>query len=365
MEVAIFGGGIAGLMTAAALTAHGHVCRVYEGRMSALHGGMGFILLNEGIEQLARYGIVLECPAGNRRGVPLKSFKYRNADGEVAFAEEMPGGCLAMRRADLIASLVQALPEGTVVEDALDNIEFDDQLQVTRARMRTGRGIEADLYVAADGRRSVARRFMFPLWPQQDARVVEIVGCVHCESPSKQLAPSFSLNKYHASEGGLAIGVLPVGERHTVWYMQLDAQRFTPSALDLKSLHAFAVKLGRHWPEAVCALIKATEEQHIHLWHPVQSHVTPVFHTGNLVLVGDAAQSLSPFTSRGVSAALEDAVCLARSIATKPTLDEALAAYSLERRRAREIHIQQGNELTELFLQPAASGKRCRVPVAE
>jgi len=45
MDVAIFGAGVAGLMTAIAMRAKGHRCRVYERHRRSHEAGMGFILV--------------------------------------------------------------------------------------------------------------------------------------------------------------------------------------------------------------------------------------------------------------------------------------------------------------------------------
>ena len=50
MDIAIFGAGVAGLMTAIALRAQGHRCHIYERMRQGHETGMGFILMPEGID---------------------------------------------------------------------------------------------------------------------------------------------------------------------------------------------------------------------------------------------------------------------------------------------------------------------------
>jgi len=45
MEIAIFGAGIAGLMSAITLRVQGHRCRIYERMRQGNETGMGFILM--------------------------------------------------------------------------------------------------------------------------------------------------------------------------------------------------------------------------------------------------------------------------------------------------------------------------------
>src|SRR5260370_2229803 len=82
----------------------------------------------------------------------------------------------------------------------------------------------------------------------------------------------------------------------------------------------------------------------------------PHFYQGNLVLVGDAAHPLSPFTSQGVSSALADAVALASAVNAKVKtgrdLTHALAAYSVERRDQCAPYVAKGRQLTHQIPKP-------------
>jgi anthraniloyl-CoA monooxygenase len=55
---------------------------------------------------------------------------------------------------------------------------------------------------------------------------------------------------------------------------------------------------------------------------------------GNVVLVGDAAHTTHFSIGSGMRLALQDAICLARELQTKPTVAGAFAAYDQERRAA-------------------------------
>src|SRR5438034_8199524 len=46
---------------------------------------------------------------------------------------------------------------------------------------------------------------------------------------------SNNFNKFHASGGGVALGVLPVTTEHAVWFLQFDAQRYPPPPDDASS----------------------------------------------------------------------------------------------------------------------------------
>jgi len=359
METAIFGAGIAGLMSAITLRARGHHCRIYERLRQGDETGMGFILMPEGVDCLQRFGVQLTGPLG---GVPLQHFYYRNASGEIQHEQTMPPGARGLRRADLVAALVRTSPadDAPIFESELSGLEFDENNRVTAASLSSGTRIHADLYIAADGIRSQARQALFPDWPATQSQVLEVVGLLRCDQTIRWAGHDF--NKFHAPSGGIALGILPVDPYHVVWYLQFDAHRFPPpkenGSTSPEARHAFVEKLVGDWADPVPHLLAKTDFSRVYLWRPMDTDPVPHFYQGNLVLVGDAAHPLSPFTSQGVSSALADAVALASAVNAKvktgSDLTHALAAYSVERREQCAPYVAKGRELTQQFLKPQA-----------
>lgn len=361
MKTAIFGAGIAGLMSAITLRAQGHHCCVYERLRRGDETGMGFILMPQGVDCLLKFGVPL---VGERGGVPLHHFYYRNAAGETLHEQTMPAGARSLRRADLIAALVRALPgeNAPIFEAELSGLEFDEDNQVTAARLSSGERIHADLYIAADGIRSQARQALFPDWPVAPAQVQEFVGLLRCDRTRQWADHNF--NKFHADRGGIALGILPVDDDHVIWYVQFDASRFSPpkenGTANPGARYQFMKSLVGDWGDPIPHLLAKTDFSRVYLWRPMDTDLIPNFYQENLVLTGDAAHPLSPFTSQGVSAAVADAVSLAHAVHAKVTassgLAQALAAYSAERRAQCAPYVERGRELTRHFLNPTASG---------
>ncbi len=63
------------------------------------------------------------------------------------------------------------------------------------------------------------------------------------------------------------------------------------------------------------------------------------WHSGRVLLVGDAAHAASPATGQGASMALEDAVVLAKSLRDAPDPHSAFAVYEQYRRPRTERNI--------------------------
>lgn len=349
MDVAIFGAGVAGLMTAITMRAHGHRCRIFERLRKTHDAGMGFILVPEGIARLQELGVKLTGESSGRR---LERYCGRDSSGTLLESQPMPEGARGIRRRNLMAALVKAFAAGdtSVVEAELSSLEFDDHGFVKQARLADGTSVTADLYVGAEGIHSRARRALFPNWPAPQAQVPEVVGLVH--SPETVRWAGSNFNKFHAESGGIAVGVLPVDAEHLVWFLQFDAQRFLPPPENAAACEAFVQKLIGGWARPIPQLLSLTDFAEVHLWQPVDSDLIPHFSQGNLALVGDAAHPLLPFTSQGVSSAVADAVALAQMISSDGDIQGALADYSAGRRRECAPFIAKGRALTQHFLMP-------------
>jgi aspartate/methionine/tyrosine aminotransferase/2-polyprenyl-6-methoxyphenol hydroxylase-like FAD-dependent oxidoreductase len=370
MEIAIFGAGIAGLMSAITLRAQGHRCRIYERMRQGTETGMGFILVPEGIDCLQSFGVDL---TGEKGGAPLQRYFCRSSNGQILYEQPLPAGTRSIRRRQLVDALMGALPpESTPLFDAeLAALDFDDAGNVTQARLNTGASVKADLYVSAEGIRSRARQALYPGWPAPQAQVLEIVGMVSCKSTVRWASNNF--NKFHAVSGGIALGTLAVDSEHVIWYLQFDSQRFPLPPVDpgnfAETRKAFVSSLVSDWADPIPHLLSIADFSRTHLWRPVDSDLIPAFYRGNLVLVGDAAHPLSPFTSQGVSSAVADAVALAENlrpenVKTQPDLEHALSRYSTERRKQCAPYVAKGRELTRHFIAPEI-GSTILLPIAQ
>jgi len=146
-----------------------------------------------------------------------------------------------------------------------------------------------------------------------------------------------------------------------VWFMQFDSLRFPPPySRDAGSQEwrDFVQKLTVEWACPIAYLPAVTESRNMHAWCPLDTDLIPYFHQKNLVLAGDAAHPLSPFTSQGVSSAIADAVALANALPSRNKnglLLKGLASYSIQRHRQCAPYLSKGRELMQKFLAPVDS----------
>ena len=323
---------------------------------------MGFILVPEGIAALERFGVHL---AGDVSGTPLNRYHCRDSAGRIVYEQAMPAGSRGIRRRDLTTALMRALDGGeAVVFGDFEGMDLGEDFHVSAAHLRwqgSSTAVIADLYVGAEGVNSRARHAIFPDWPVTPDRVPEFVGLVRWEKAAGWAG--HNLNKFHAAEGGIALGILPVDDEHVVWYLQFDSQRFPltaevmhgdPQAL-ARARRSFVEGLVGAWAYPIPSLVARTDFSRVHLWRPIETDLIPRFHRGNVVLVGDAAHPLSPFTSQGVSCAIADAITLAEEVDGAHSKDDlmlGLERYSALRHAQCVPYVAQGRDLVQRFLEP-------------
>src|SRR5215813_9689405 len=124
MDIAIFGAGIAGLMTGITLRSQGHRCHIYERMRPDQETGMGFILMPEGIDCLQSFGVRL---TREYSGSPLYRYCCRNSAGQILYEQPLPAGSRSMRRLFFLAALLHALlPYGAPLLNAVSPaLDFD------------------------------------------------------------------------------------------------------------------------------------------------------------------------------------------------------------------------------------------------
>ena len=365
MRVVIAGAGVAGLACALALRQLGFDCHLQERVAGTGRDGMGF-LLTPMVSGLLRGLGVADATLAR---APLRGFSLQEPGGREPGVATLPAGFAGASRAGLMQALRQAWADEARVQRGrpVVHYEFDRSGQRGFALLQDQAELHADLFIGADGARSRARQQLFHDPGLVAAQVHEFVGLAQAPGLGRGLGGCF--RKLHHRPRGLAFGLLPVDEDQAVWFLQFDARRHAawtrPGASPPSELLQQVV--GR-WPAPVPALLAATVPSHIHHWQPLDGDVPPTLVRGRLVLAGDAAAPLLPFTSQGVAAALADALALRdalRGVHDAAGLAPALARYDALRRPARQRLVLAGRRMALEFLQPSPPpGAVQRVPVA-
>jgi 2-polyprenyl-6-methoxyphenol hydroxylase-like FAD-dependent oxidoreductase len=214
----------------------------------------------------------------------------------------------------------------------------------------------AQLIVAADGVGSACRQALFPEARLTQELVTELVLSLVDRPLTGQLEGR--CRKFQDTDSGLALGLLPCRAGKLVIYAQFaTARHATPLPGEFQPF------LRRHfsgWNPLLEQLLTNLTPEGAHLWHTTDLDPLHQLHRNNVVLLGDSAHPMLPFTSQGSSAALEDALRLAAVLQGADGRDpeavrDALALYSATRGPELLPLLEEGRALRRLFLDPQAA----------
>jgi salicylate hydroxylase len=360
-EALIVGGGIAGLAAAIGLARLGWRCTILERDPQHRRAGHGLLLPSSGHEAVQQLGLGgLEAASA-----PIRAFELCHRDGSLLERFPVPGSLSVLRR-DLVALLREALP-------ALVRLEAGRALRLEARGAGTFAVVDedqklwcADLIVAADGVHSACRSGLFPEARLTPERVTELVLSLADPDLNRELAGR--CRKFQDPASGLALGLLPCRGERLVAYAQFATARH-PAPGRAGEVAAFLRERFGGWNPLLERLLADLSTASSHLWHTTDLDPLPRLHCGNVVLVGDSAHPLLPFTSQGSAAALEDALCLAAALDGTDGRDAqelpiALQRYSQRRSRALQPLVQQGRALRHRFLDPSSAATAPVAPLA-
>jgi 2-polyprenyl-6-methoxyphenol hydroxylase-like FAD-dependent oxidoreductase len=323
-RVLTVGGGIAGLATARALTAHGIECDVVERAPAWSHPGTGMYLPANAVRALGDLGLeaALRGRANEiRRQRFLDHRGRRLLDVDLAAVWGTTGPCLAIEHDDLHEILRDGIP---VRLDTTITALQDEGLQ-TRAAFSDGSSDLYDLIVGADGVRSWVRTELFT---GSDPQFVKQVSW-------RFLVDGFpEISQWTVMLGrGKAFLTIPLGRGRIYCYADVSAQAAAdPTGGDLAKLG----DIYREFAEPVPTILReALRESQRPFFSPIEEVVQETWERGRIVLVGDAAHAMSPNMAEGAGMAIEDALALAETIAAERSLEEFEA-----RRRPRVEFVQ-------------------------
>jgi 2-polyprenyl-6-methoxyphenol hydroxylase-like FAD-dependent oxidoreductase len=352
LRVVIFGGSIGGLAAAISLRQAGAEVEVFERRDALIDEGAGLALGPLGLQGLSRMGIPLTTP------VPL-AWKYgsvRNGEARIRAERRLSAAhwyTYARLRKDL-SDAAKGIP--VHLQSAVTGVV--SAARGARVQVEGIGNLDCDLVVAADGVDSKTRASFFPVVNPRAREVVLFRGFIPEDAARRVISPSgmklFDQQNVQlfasSKEGGwLLCHLLPEriqGQgRMFQWILYVQAspkeqeevltdadgvlQRWATRA-DKTSNHAKArVKgiLETNYPKEFAPLVGAGSFR----VHRVAELIVPSMTEGRVVLLGDAAHIVPPFTGRGASLAIEDAISLTDALNESASVEEGLATWNTRR----------------------------------
>jgi 2-polyprenyl-6-methoxyphenol hydroxylase-like FAD-dependent oxidoreductase len=330
-SIGIVGGGIGGIAAAVALHRTGSSVSVYERAAELREVGAGMMLWPNATRVLRELDLLEEVVAHSG---PNTNFLVRKSTGKIlmniALGQfDVPAVCI--RRADLLSILLRALPQ-----DCLHlGCEFEQLKQSdnkVHLYLKDGRKIEHDAVVGADGIRSRVRAQLFNTSDPIYRGYAVWRGLASYDGDA--ITPGFNSESWGK---GMRFGILNTGHRRFTWYAtaNVPAHRLDSTSRWKREL----LDLFAGWHEPVADFLEATPEDEILMNGARDCAPLKRWGEGLVTLLGDAAHPCTPNLGQGGCMALEDALVLAKSITSEPSLRVALRRYE-SRRMNRTRHIQ-------------------------
>jgi FAD-dependent urate hydroxylase len=338
----VIGGGIAGPVAAMALRKAGIEATVYEGYQNTADGiGGALSIAPNGLNALA----VLDAEESVRRvGIPMTAMVMQSWTGKrlAEFASPPAGdrpSMLLVWRTDLYRALYdEAARRSIPIEHGKRLVDVAQTERGVTAYFADGTRASADILIGADGIRSTVRGLIDPAAPQP--RYAGLLGFGARLADTGLPATNGKMHMIFGKRAFFGYQIMDDGSGG--WFANL------PRREPMSMAEARTVR-PEQWMGVLREAFAGDRSPAVHLINrtdPAGLVVTggledmpnvPTWHSGRVVLVGDAAHATSPSSGQGASLAVESAVQLARCLRDLPH-EQAFAAYEqLRRARAERI----------------------------
>ena len=350
MLALVAGAGVAGCVVAVALRRAGFDVALVDAADHASDGVGAFLTLGaNGVDALAAIGL------GDAVGdlgftTPEMVLRDRHHRRLVTFPAGAPRedglAVRTMRRTDLYGALRDAAVAAGV------DVAYGRRITGARtgpegveATLADGETLRADLLVGADGLGSRVRAAIDPAAPR--ARYTGLLNtggyAQRPDDPAFTDAAPGVANFCFGTRCFLGWLRTPDGD---VWWFANPPSRRELDRADLAALsdgqwreHLWVLFAGDGLP--LDALLAGTDDVFAG-WNTYDFPRVPTWHSGRMVIIGDAAHAVSPSAGQGASMAIEDAVVLAQCLRDQPDVEAAFTRYEAARRRRVEAIVARG-----------------------
>ncbi len=331
--VVVIGGGIGGLTSAIALRQRGFAVTVIEKDPAWSVYGVGIIQQGNVLRAVDALGILERYV---NAGAGFDAVEVYAPDGtklarvpSPRLLEAYPAN-LGIGRPALQKVLGDAaVSAGAEVRLGVTAEAIDDDGRKVHVRFSDGTERSYDLAVGADGIYSQTREKVLP-----DAETPQFTGQAVWRY---NLPRPPDLDAMHVYNGPIGVGLVPISRE--VMYMYATTPEPGNPRHPRRGLAALMRKRVADCAPEIRALAESITDDDEVVYRPLEALlVEGAWHTGRVVLLGDAVHAATPHLGQGAGLAIEDSLVLAEELAAHETVDEALTAYR-ERRFERCAYI--------------------------
>lgn len=328
-RIAIIGGGISGLSTAAALQKKGIKVTVYEKDLSFSGPDSGIVLSGNAIRAFYIMGL---GPVLLAKGLAADQCTLKTDSGKVlaTFDYHAPShipNYLFIQRSELHRILTASLLPGTVKYAKRLN-DFKQKEKKITLHFHDGSTAETDYLIGCDGGDSPIRTKLLP-----DSKLT--FSGYACWRGFIEDPPTVTIPYTETWGPRGRFGIAPLPDQQLYWYAfkklehgKTDMPNWTP--IDL--LFNFF-----YYHDPIQQILENTPQGNIiydelYVLKPLEQ-----FHFGNICLMGDSAHASIPNIGQGASQAIEDAVYLSKWITSEQTIDHAFEMYNKHRQERMKM----------------------------
>ncbi|KAI1074322.1 FAD-dependent monooxygenase [Whalleya microplaca] len=325
-QIAIVGGGIAGLTLALAFERLGIDYALFEAKESlAPNEGAGIGLLPTGLRVLDQLGLMEEI---EKHTDPLKTFHYIDGHGKLLssanaighYSSKIGYGGLFLERQKLLKIMSERLEGKGIVKTSTRVTSLKEEEDCVIITTSDGLQSKADLVIGADGVRSCVRKCIDASKPEEcihsDNYMSTRFACVYGISfPTVGVSEGHCFSLYRkdttiigfTGKGGVIFWLVVKDLGHE--YPLSQAPRYSATEIDALCQSVVHLKIspitdfGKVYANRTTSVMICLEEGMTKLWH-----------TNRMVIVGDAAHKMVPNAAMGANQAIESSATLVNEI---------------------------------------------------
>ena len=325
-RVLIVGAGIGGLTLAIALRQRGIAADVVE--IEARVVGVGITLTGSTLRALDRVGLAAGCA---ERGFGFNFFLVSDGEGKLQSKNPLPlsvsglPSAVGVQRpvfADFMTKAAEA--EGASIRSGLTVADLREDASSVDVTFTDGTSGRYDLVVGADGVFSSIRKRAFG-----DAYEPAYVGQGVYRFMTER---DPSIDQIHVFVGPkLKAGFIPLSNDSMYLFTTMN---YPPQTrIDVSKTHLILKEALKDFtaPLVVEVRERMRSPEKV-IWRPFENTLVPSpWYRGRIVLIGDAAHTMTPHLTAGGGMAIEDAVILAETIAQDGALPGRLDEFMQRR----------------------------------